>query len=42
MKAQKGIEVYLYSLFILALDRGGWSASHPDRFNPKKDPVPTV
>jgi len=25
-----------------ALDRGGWSTSRPGRFNPEKDPVPTV
>jgi hypothetical protein len=25
-----------------ALDEGGWSASRPDSFAPRKDPVPTV
>jgi hypothetical protein len=38
----RGVEVYLYSFLISALERGGWSASRPGRFTPRKDPVPIV
>jgi hypothetical protein len=36
------VEVQLYSFLISALERGGWSAPHPGRFTPGKDPVPIV
>ena len=38
MKAQRGSR----GIALLFLDGGGWSAPHPHRFTPGKDPVPTV
>jgi hypothetical protein len=37
-----GVEVQLYSISNSALGGGGWSATFPSRFTPRKDPVPIV
>jgi hypothetical protein len=34
-----GVEVELYSFSTSAIEGGGWSASCPGRFTPRKDPV---
>ena len=41
-KAQKGIEVQLYSFFNLVARWGRWSMERPDRFTPGRNPVPIV
>jgi hypothetical protein len=35
MRANKGVQEYLYSVLILRLCVGEWSASRPTRFNPR-------
>jgi len=42
MKAQRGVEVYLYSFFNLGTRWSGWSTPRSGRFTPGKDPVPIV
>jgi hypothetical protein len=39
-KAQRGVEVYLYSFLTSALEEGGWSAPRPGRFTPGKTRYP--
>jgi hypothetical protein len=39
---QRREEVYLHSFLTAGLEGGGWSAPHPGRFTPLKEPVPTV
>jgi len=41
-KAQRGVEIELYSFFNIGARWGGLSTSHPSRFIPGKDPVPIV
>jgi hypothetical protein len=41
-KAQRGVEVELYSFLNLGARWGGWSTPRPGRFNRGKDPVPIV
>jgi hypothetical protein len=41
-KAQRGVEVYLYSFFNLGARWCGWSTPRPGRFTPGKEPVPAV
>jgi hypothetical protein len=41
-KAQRGVDMYLYSFFNLDARWDGWSTPLPDRFTTGKDPVPTV
>jgi len=41
-KAQRGVEVQLYSSFSLGARWGGLSTPRPDRFILGKDPVPVV
>jgi hypothetical protein len=36
MKMYRGVEMYLHTFWTLALDRGEWSASHPDNFSPRE------
>jgi hypothetical protein len=39
-KAQRGVEVQLYSFFNLDDGWGGWSTACPGRFYPGKDTIP--
>ena len=39
---RRGVDLQLYSFFILDSRCGGWSTQHPSRFTPAKDPVPFV
>jgi len=39
-KAQRGVEVQLYSFLNLGARWGGWPTSRAGRFIPCKDPVP--
>jgi hypothetical protein len=41
-KAQRGVEVYLYSFLNLGVRWGGCSTPRPGRFTSRKDPVPIV
>jgi hypothetical protein len=34
-----GMEVWFHEFLTLALDGGEWSASRPDRFTPRKEPL---
>jgi len=39
-KAQRGVEIYLYSFFNLGARWSGWSTPRPGRFTPGKDRYP--
>ena len=41
-KAQRGVEIQLYSFFNLDARWVGWSTPGPGRFTPEKDPIPIV
>jgi hypothetical protein len=41
-KAQRVLDVKLYSFFNLGTRWGGWLTPRPGRFTPREDPVPTV
>jgi hypothetical protein len=42
LKAQREVEVQLYSFLTSEQEVGGWSAQRPGLFTPGKDPVPIV
>ena len=42
MKANRGVEVYIYSFINLGARWGGWSTPRPGRFTPGKSPISIV